>query len=34
MTTAAAVYAANLAWAAEQAKPAGVRLVHGADQPS
>src|ERR1700694_5971490 len=26
-TTAAAVYAANLAWAAEQAKPAGVRLV-------
>jgi len=27
LTTAAAVYAANLAWAAEQAKPAGVRLV-------
>jgi hydroxypyruvate isomerase len=27
MTTATAVYAANLAWAAEQAKPAGVRLV-------
>ena len=26
-TTAAAVYAANLAWAAEQAQPAGVRLV-------
>jgi hydroxypyruvate isomerase len=26
-TTATAVYAANLAWAAEQAKPAGVRLV-------
>jgi hydroxypyruvate isomerase len=27
MTTATAVYAANLAWASEQAKPAGVRLV-------
>jgi hydroxypyruvate isomerase len=27
LTTAAAVYAANLAWAAEQAQPAGVRLV-------
>lgn len=27
MTTATAVYAANLAWAAEQAQPAGVRLV-------
>jgi hydroxypyruvate isomerase len=27
MTTAAAVYAANLAWATEQAQPAGVRLV-------
>ena len=27
LTTATAVYAANLAWAAEQAKPAGVRLV-------
>src|ERR1700749_1497741 len=27
LITAAAVYAANLAWAAEQAKPAGVRLV-------
>src|ERR1700748_1868084 len=27
LTTAAAVYAANLAWATEQAKPAGVRLV-------
>ncbi len=27
ITTATAVYAANLAWAAEQAKPAGVRLV-------
>jgi hydroxypyruvate isomerase len=26
-TTAAAVYAANLAWATEQAQPAGVRLV-------
>jgi hydroxypyruvate isomerase len=26
-TTAAAVYAANLAWAAEQASPAGVKLV-------
>jgi hydroxypyruvate isomerase len=26
-TTATAVYAANLVWAAEQAKPAGVRLV-------
>ena len=26
-TTATAVYASNLAWAAEQAKPAGVRLV-------
>ena len=26
-TTATAVYAANLAWASEQAKPAGVRLV-------
>jgi hydroxypyruvate isomerase len=26
-TTAAAVYAANLAWASEQAKPAGVRMV-------
>ena len=26
-TTATAVYAANLAWAAEQAKPAGVRVV-------
>jgi len=26
-TTATAVFAANLAWAAEQAKPAGVRLV-------
>jgi hypothetical protein len=25
--TGGAVYAANLAWAAEQAKPAGVRLV-------
>ena len=27
LTTAAAVYATNLAWATEQAKPAGVRLV-------
>jgi hydroxypyruvate isomerase len=27
ITTATAVFAANLAWAAEQAKPAGVRLV-------
>ena len=27
LTTAAAVYAANLAWAAEQAKAAGVRIV-------
>jgi hydroxypyruvate isomerase len=27
LTTAAAVYAANLAWATEQAKPAGVRVV-------
>jgi hydroxypyruvate isomerase len=27
LTTAAAVYAANLAWAAEQAMPAGVKLV-------
>jgi hydroxypyruvate isomerase len=27
LTTATAVYAANLAWAAEQAKPAGVKLV-------
>src|SRR3954453_18889006 len=27
LTTATAVYAANLAWAAEQAQPAGVRLV-------
>jgi hydroxypyruvate isomerase len=27
MTTATAVFAANLAWATEQAKPAGVRLV-------
>ena len=27
MTTATAVYAANLAWAVEQAKPAGVKLV-------
>jgi hydroxypyruvate isomerase len=27
LTTATAVYAANLAWAAEQANPAGVRLV-------
>lgn len=27
LTTATAVYAANLAWAAEQAHPAGVRLV-------
>ena len=27
MITATAVYAANLAWAAEQAKPAGVKLV-------
>jgi hydroxypyruvate isomerase len=27
LTTAAAVYAANLAWATEQAQPAGVRLV-------
>jgi hydroxypyruvate isomerase len=27
MTTATAVYAANLAWATEQAKPAGIKLV-------
>lgn len=27
LTTAAAVYAANLSWAAEQAKPAGVQLM-------
>src|SRR6202012_499189 len=27
LTTAAAIYASNLAWAGEQAKPAGVKLV-------
>ena len=27
MTTATAIYAANLAWAAEQARPAGIKLV-------